>query len=396
MCHYSAALALNFSERIFAGRRNGEHPGRGSTRSFISGSRTLLEAVEFILGLDQFHKKQILAYCQGLAGRSLEDMQPPPSLDHLANSIPERHWPRLLDSAMRLSFVVLAFAAVGDLRQCDTLVLADFSNAPPYPPQAREAELPIVVDYDNWFRVIGYLLAGRRRFLELDGCSLFSGWGWSLFYDCLADSSPQNVVPGKIWLQKGVPYNNGVIAHRIHDGLNSISTSATWAVELDKAGSTVRPSCATNVKPSRFLVAHHEDVSKRYEMEGVNGFLSVGYLCLSRALWDVRCIQECLSSCENNRHFQQEEKLLLGLGTATMKGFLFWRHGGPRGETSCPPQAPDERIAISLTTGNKHVQWLALVAIYDARQAYELDSDEMPFPRQAVLRCENACAACFL
>jgi hypothetical protein len=396
MCHYSAALAFNFSERLFVGERNAKKAGRTGAKSFVAGSRSVQQAAELILGPDHYHKKQILTYCQGLANMSVEDMKPPPSLDSTSYGS-GRHWERLLDSALRLSFVILAFAAVGDLNQCNLMVLVAFSNAPPYPPQARQAGAPIVIHYNHWFRVIGYLLAGRKRLLEIDGSSLISGWGWNLFYDCLVDSEPQSVIPERIWVQRGVPYCDGSVAHRVHDGLNSISTIAAWAVKVDQAGSSFRPSCALGVTPSRFLVAHREDafiVSKRYQMQDVAGFLAVGYLSLAVARWDVHVIERCIPDCTTA--VSGEEEITLGLGMATMKGFLVWRKGGPRGGTSPAPWAPEERIAIALTAGNKHAQWMALVAAYDVRLAHDMDSGFVPNPRQPVLRSQQVCTACFV
>jgi hypothetical protein len=397
MCHYSAALAFNFSERLFIGERNAEEAGRTGRKSFIAGNRSVQQAVEFILGPDQYHKNQIMTYCQALVNKPVEDMKPPPTLESITEYGSGRHWERLLDSAMRLSFVILAFAAIGDLSQCNSMVLAAFSNAPPYPVQARKARAPIVINYNHWFRVIGYLLTGRKRWLELDGSCLISGWGWSLYYDCLVDSEPQSIIVERIWVQRGVPHNGGSIAHRIQDGLNSISTIAPWATKIDQAGSSFKPRCAVGVVPSRFMVAHREDafiVSKRYQMQDVTGFLSVGYLDLAAGLWDIHSIERCIPNC--TEPISSENEITLGLGTATMKGFLFWRNGGSRGESSYAPLAPEERIAIALTAGNKHAEWVALVASSDARRAHEIGLGFAPNPRQPVLKGQKVCTACFV
>jgi hypothetical protein len=404
MCTYSAALALNFSARLYTGHRNSETPGRTGESAFISGTRHVEHATEFLVGSEDYNKRLTLSYCQMLNHLEFEDMQPPPALLFLKEQqwLPKRHWERLLNNAARLAFIMLAFAAVGDLNTCESLVLATFDSAPPYPHQAKKAGAPIVVDYDHWYRVLGYLLTGRSRWLEMDGTALLSGWGWSLYHDCVADCDPVSVVPGRIWIQRGVPYHEGRIAHRIIDGAKNVSSDAVWATKVDGPGAKIHSRCAVGVTDARFIIAHRDDtfvVSRRYKMEDVKGFISVGYLAMAAARWDIPVVKKCKLNCPNQTSFAQtleDDQVQLSLGMASMKGFCFWKSGGPRGETMGASLAPQERVAVSFTAGNKHAQWLSLIAAADARLAHEMDDPYAPELRTPVLRSRGVCLSCFI
>ena len=275
-----------------------------------------------------------------------------------------------------------------------TLASLDYAAPPPWKDDAFDDDLEfedgiVEIDHNYFFNVIASLLLGRKggrgdpRGLS-HHTSMLSGWGWTIFSDCYFDNDPQSIVPWRIWIQRGIPYNNGRTAHRIVDGTDTTGMYLPGAEKVDGATAIVHPQCAIEVEDARFLIAHRGDafvVSRRYALRQAHQFLSVGYNALSRSRWNVPVIEKCTAHCQTPGSEQSPAKL--DLGVATVRGFIFEEQGimRPASEQSVMGKTIDERIAVALTAGNRHAQWMALISA----------STRLP-----ILRRRNVCMNCFI
>lgn len=106
-------------------------------------------------------------------------MQPPPSLGMETNSVEGSfHWGNLLSKAINLAYLILAFSAVGDLTQCEDLVLASFMHKKDAPTRLnenashfRDITNPVGIGYNYFIQVTACLLEGRRKNTGYEGFS---------------------------------------------------------------------------------------------------------------------------------------------------------------------------------------------------------------------------------
>jgi hypothetical protein len=115
-------------------------------------------------------------------------------------------------------------------------------------------------------------------------------------------------------------------------------------------------------------------VSKRYRNHDTLGtFSAVGYEQLAASRFLAHTIEPC-------GHIPSSipERLQLGLGMSTVKGFTFSEH----------PSSPSERVCVCLSYGDKNARWLALVGVREI-QLHSLQ-------RIPVLRGPETCVPCFL
>lgn len=283
-----------------------------------------------------------------------------------------------MNLAVSTAFICLAFTAVGDLPRCTGLVLADVSCTFTLPPlcslvNTPVAKAPIIVDHEEWYNIIASLLAGRKRNVQYHESCLFSGWGWSVFKDSFADCDPFDTVPGRIWIQRGVPFHDGAVAHLIRDGPCTINNGMLWAAKVDGFNDSFEPKNALQVTPARSMVAHRGDeffVCKRYRNQEVGTFSAIGFGKLAASRFVVHVVEPCGHNCTGD-----PERLKLCLGMATVKGFTFGQH----------EHSPSERVCICLTHGDENARWLSLVGLRETQPK-----------RTPVLRGPQTCVSCFV
>jgi hypothetical protein len=147
-----------------------------------------------------------------------------------------------------------------------------------------------------------------------------------------------------------------------------------WATKVDGFSNSLDPRSALQIAPARYMVAHREDsffVSKRYRNKEMGTVPAVGYGKLAAARFSVHVVEPCEHTLHSNL-----ERVQLGLGMATVKGFTF----GPTQNN------PTERVLICLSYGDIHARWLALVGLREDRTQ----------KRCPVLRGPQTCVPCFV
>ena len=169
------------------------------------------------------------------------------------------------------------------------------------------------------------MISGRRSSTQTYETSLFSNWGWSVFIDCLGISGecePFSVEPGRIWVQRGVPYYSEAVAHSIRNAPETFHlTTASQRCEEERENRKAR--CELGVEFAHFMIAHRNDafvISRRYRTEHSENFPdSIGFGLMSKARWEAYNVDDC-------DHTGLSEQLIpMGVGTATFKGFQ-WRN----------------------------------------------------------------------
>ena len=137
------------------------------------------------------------------------------------------------------------------------------------------------VDDTQWFGAMADLLLGKPKLgARLPMASLASGNGWSAFRDTLWDKDPSHVTPGRIWLQRGAPYNNGSFAHFIVDGPNTSKAYSPASSKVAGSEQEVKSCSAIEVTPFQNSVALRDDtfiLSRRYRFQDLPLVCDMGY-----------------------------------------------------------------------------------------------------------------------
>jgi hypothetical protein len=365
MGHVTSGMALLFSEHIMdeAGEGSNQRLLRMSCASNIS---SVLKASAFILGDTLFDARKARYYRDAYEGQGIDAIRPPPSLQVLSKTVVS--WELLRARAYDLALVILAFSAVGNLNECESLVLGPLTNIHTIHISTRimnwDGRSPLPVDHRTWYMLIAHLLCGRKD-VDLHDTFLYSNWGWSVYVDSLGSEDPTLVTPGKIWIKYGTPHRNGDYAHSIKNGPYKVTHTIPQCSSVESADQILRPRCMTSVSMLPFLVALRADtfvVSVRYKTD--IGTCLIGYGDLHRLRWEAQILEPCSHRVANEEH-------PLDIGITSVRGMMF-----------DPLASPSERICVSMVRGSGPARWLALAG----NPAYN--------PRESVLRGSSTCLEC--
>jgi hypothetical protein len=370
MGHLTSGLALLFSEHMEDEAR--QHTGHKHPRmSYGSNASNVLKASEFILGPDLFDAGKARYYRDAYYGKGINEIRPPLSLREVTAA--DVRWDLLLQRACDLALVILAFSTVGNLKECESLVLGPLANVSTLYIAADitswDGRLPIEVGHCTMYLVIARLLAGRRQ-VDLDNTFLYSNWGWSVYLDSLGSDDPMLVTPGKIWIKYGAPYQNGEYAHSIKNGPYIARSDIPLCRPVESSDRILRLSCMTVVTILPFLVSLRSDsflVSGRFKTP--NGICAFGYGDLHFIRWSAQMLEPCAHRVANEEH-------PLDIGMASVSG-MYWD----------PPNCPEERICISMVYGSGPARWLALAGN---------SSSARRGGRASVLKGPDTCLKCAL
>lgn len=270
-------------------------------------------------------------------------------------------WYKICKIIQRLSLVVLAFAHVRDLDQCDGLPLcASLELLHPLgnilDRLAFNSNLEIEISDDTWFHAIALLLIGHTSNIDRSGTCLLSDRGWSIYMNTFGVPDPGYVDPGFFKIQLGVPVRNGVRKHIIIDGPATGLDSSRWKSQTT-CGNSISLSCFDDVKfgPSQYGERHDVFLlNLRLVMpESIRSLAIItrrtGLRELNAAIW----MAELTSSCDHQ--VTAREEATLPTGCAAVKGFGNLGDGGEK-------SLPSERILICLTANNIAARWRALIA----------------------------------
>ena len=212
--------------------------------------------------------------------------------------------------------------------------------------------------------------------------SLFSCFGWTIYKEALICKDPANYVRNRIWVQKGVPYYNGIVSRRVHDGPENISQEAITLqpCELQESDANHHVArCALRVtlaKPLLSTTTEEWKMSQRFFQSPEDRVtVNVGYNLLTWSMEDVYHISECSHShtAVAERHKQLTEFTKNPVYAMT-KGFHF-----------SSSQILSKRIYIAQTLGNHLARWLAVVCW---KYSHPI--------RLAVIRKGTVCLDCFI
>ena len=308
----------------------------------------------------------------------------------LNNTLREGEWKNVFRTVHRIAVLILAFAAVSNLEQCDQILLADGASlSKAIKPWQWNGSSPFYAEPTQWYKIVAVMISGRRMAIErISMTCLYSNWGWSVFLDCLGisgESEPFSVEPGKIWLQRVVPYQKGAVAHGISDGPDTRGT-VCWAKKVKTPQDRLQLRCADPIEAAGFLISHRNDfllINREYRVVDpemmltrlsrssiVSQIISVGLCLMSEARWQTLTVGGC------SHGDLDYDMMTLGVGTAAACRFKWIKEGD---------LAPKERVVISLVYRNDHARWLAIIGGYLSQPI-----------RQIIIRGPSTCVPCFV
>ena len=338
--------------------------------------RAILKATRFLFDCPRLEEQELLAY-QAPKPFSYNSL-PPSSVagalevardrkhGHSGQKWAESFWEKITKSIQRLSLVVLAFAHVRNLVECDGLPLCGslellntlehildklrFNMSP-------ENTIEIDISDNTWFNAIALLLVGHVRDIDLSGTCLLSDRGWSIYMNTFRVPDPAYVDSDFFRIQMGVPVRNGVRKHAIIDGPATGLDSSRWESQTT-CGDSISLSCFDDVKFGNNQYGERQDnflVNLRLIMPGPAS--SVGTITRRTGLRELNAaswMTELTQSCDHQ--VVGREEVILPRGCAAVRGF------GELGNGAGKP-LPSERILICLTANNVAARWRALIAI---------------------------------
>ena len=338
--------------------------------------RAILKATRFLFDCPRLEEQELLAY-QAPKPFSYNSL-PPSSVagalevardrkhGHSGQKWAESFWEKITISIQRLSLVVLAFAHVRNLVECDGLPLCGslellntlehildklrFNCSP-------ENTIDIAISDNTWFNAIALLLVGHVRDINLSGTCLLSDRGWSIYMNTFRVPDPAYVDSDFFRIQMGVPVRNGVRKHAIIDGPATGLDSSRWESQTT-CGDSISLSCFDDVKFGNNQYGERQDnflVNLRLIMPGPAS--SVGTITRRTGLRELNAaswMTELTQSCDHQVVVREE--VTLPTGCAAVRGF------GELGNGAGKP-LPSERILICLTANNVAARWRALIAI---------------------------------
>lgn len=392
LSHYAAALALMLGDNLFdidikKPESLRETMLRQAPSLFNEKPRLVFDAARFILQ-DFFDMEAIKKAFKLLLVNSSPHQAPvPSSLAHLESTEPDwkavwdRHW----GITEALAQIILAFAAVGDLTQCQDLVIGDIL--------LREQEFNRLYDVaermaqnNYWFVLLNSLLNCKLQYIDDDAatCCLTSHHAWSVYKETMQSRDPADCKHSRIWIQRGVPIYNGVTARRIKDGPTNIPSQARVLqvaeppvfrlgkrhyISLDNYAQAMKPFISTSTEEWKFN-------RRLWQGPPEARLVSVGCSLLHEALTRVICVNSCKHADGSSvERATQEgcESFRLAAGMALVHGSWFKQSSG-----GC-------RVYIAETYKNSIARWLAVAGWNESRSR-----------RLAVLRHSSVCVSCFV
>ncbi|KAI9706957.1 MAG: hypothetical protein M1820_004544 [Bogoriella megaspora] len=361
--------------------RGHAHPGYIIRRSLVEEQRNLNKALDLLTGSGFCNRSEIETYVKGLEIQLEEEIRPLASLDYLKDNIHSSEWYRLVDMSRSLAEVIVAFAAVGNLESCQDLMLRDASALSmthifrdTFRWWDRKNRI-CIKSHDVWFSTIEDLLPGKPGYSTHEyGRCLSSGYGWSVFLDTLWDKDPITVRPGRIWIQKGVPYRDGSYARAMVDGPNTFETNCPEFKVRERFNDEFRPRCEIDVDPARYMVALRDDcffVSRRLRIGGRSKFCCIGY----NEMAACRFTGHLVPSCDH----VGEDLAKLDRGMVTLEGFI-----------KTISEVPFERLNFLLTSGNPDARWLGLLGLSEYAAEWRHDSK----PWRIMIKGPQTCMSC--
>jgi hypothetical protein len=389
MSNYSAALAhifaMNLHDEFASDRSRSQALPREAQfgrRPIVCHMGRMRDSCLLLLG-DIYDRQRAEGFAKELQGKATKEMSPPPSLPE-SFQLRSTEWNRVLRTALLSAYIILSFAAVGDLSTCRGMLLRELGDVrytliggtTTKHVERWDGHSRLLVDVSTWFGLITELLCGRRQgtLMPSRQSVLWCRWGWSVYLDCLAGADPYDVCPGKVWIQRGVPYHNKQAAHSIVEGNSNLLSFAPWIKKKEESGVSLNLRCAPKVNPPRYMVAFLNDafiVTLQYNVDGASHKLTVGHKIMDLARWEARTLEN--ATCE---HDSNEEPVHLGLGVAAVEGFVDRREHA---------ELDDKRILVSMVYGNEDARWVALASAIGSSP-----------PRYPVLRGPNTCVSCFV
>lgn len=382
------------SEQVSAGCAVPEHALVGSARFLFNDTSLKLESI----------KGHVLMSSRRPLTQSFEM---PDSISLILDQQVSQHmkqltWHEMLETVRNLSLIVLAFAFVRDLRNCEELPMSAFDSAilNLHVLMTRlknwDGKGPIWIPEDTWFLVLAELVVGHKTAIDPTSTCLVSDRGWSVFLSTFGDADPSFTDAGHVAIRKGVPCRDGVRKHTILDG-PSAPMGYAWKVE-QTVGGEESLRCANTVYHDRpfcgdqrgcFLVTLRLNANNPpgpdSEHRRYTGFSNMsqrevesrrcGYRELFASLWGVRRSQ----SCEH-----ESSAIKLPLSCASVSGF------GDL-QMSMSELKQTARIIVCLTAHNSSARWRALLAIHANRFVFSPPYEAVD---NVLLRGKDCCLQC--
>ena len=305
-------------------------------------------------------------------------------------------WQDIAKVIQRLSLVVLAFAHVRNLDECDRLPLCgstellnpleNILDRFTFNIADSEKMLEIDISDDTWFHAIALLLIGHMSKIERSGTCLLSERGWSIYMNTFRVPDPGYVDPGFFRIQLGVPVRNDVRKHFIVDGPATGLDSSRWESHAT-GGESISLSCFDDVKFGNSQYGERHDifllnlrlVMPRTASSPTTITRRTGLRELNAALWTTELTRSC------DHQVKEREEVTLPTGCAAVNGF------GTLGFGAGKP-LPSERILICLTANNVAARWRALIAIKSEMK--EIKTLEHQKCVGGILRKSDCCLKC--
>ena len=380
LSQYAAALA------ILAGRHLADHTPKREKETIWNFLRkdpkSISGSCELILD-DLYEPSQIELVTEQLQNTKVKDILPPPSLPQFKK--PELRggdWMRLLRATTDLAKVILTFAAVGDLRACQDLIvgeahLIENEGSHIFHWNGRDR-----LSNNSAYSTVAGMLHNYSDVQDYKKSVLFSCHGWSVYRDILVQRDPAESVRSRIWIQSGVPSYEGARARRILDGPSNIELEAK-RVEMIETPKDLRDVSqdvtsaydVTLMRPSISMATEEWRVNQRFRQDrGERTSVSIGYGELEKSVGSAVHVIECSHGKGTaSPRMDKPTDIQLLPGVAVSKGFWFTElNSGPR-------------ICVAQTYGNHLARWLALAGRSVSNSHYTV-----------VLRKESTCLDCFM
>jgi hypothetical protein len=232
------------------------------TKKCLVSSQQLLKAARFLFDNPTLNEGCIVAYMPQYSSAPLDGSSPPPASVESAKKwlresasqegIARGLWTSICSTAQSLSVLIIAFAHVWDISQCDSLLLHGSLELLSTHNLVRQ--LPswqgrqhLRVFHDAWFQAVALLLVGHRAEVDWMQTCLLSDKGWSVFLNTLSESDPSHIDARFFTIIRGVPCRNGVYKRCIIDGPTFGPENPRWR-QQEAAGEMASLRCSDIVE----------------------------------------------------------------------------------------------------------------------------------------------------
>ncbi|KAL8947809.1 MAG: hypothetical protein Q9222_005948 [Ikaeria aurantiellina] len=363
----------------------------------------LLQASRFLFDNASIRQREIDSYVAQYRYKTLDDHLPrPPALEAAARSIrlepngknvAHDEWNIITGHARRLSILLIAFANVVNLDQCEDLIFAGFAFNSMFQHTLAEqleewdGKSALAVPDDAWLQAMAIPLLGYQGGvwkLPWEKVCLISDKGWSAWLSTFGDSDPAYLNPGSIMLGRGKPCRNGVWKIGIWDSGQRVFQMMTDPRRAESCGDATSLHCAEKIIVDTPYCGEGENVfvvSARFRLphggQSHRTIHRVGYRELHTCLWWAQSSSPC------SHRSRTTNSVSLALGCATVAGF-----GNDLNDT-------DERILIFLTAYNSGARWFALATLPWLSVLGD-EEDTGGDSRQLLLRHNDTCYQCLI